>query len=122
MSRTFLMLGGLAGTLAVAAGAFGSHLLKTRLPAELFAVYEVAAQYHMYHALALFAAAWAAAKWPGPWTTAAGYCFLGGIVVFSGSLYLLSLTGARWLGALTPLGGLALIAGWLCLVAAAWKS
>jgi len=121
VSRIFFVLGGLLGTLAIAAGAFGSHLLKERLSAEFFAIFEVAARYHMYHALALLGAAWACAQWPGPWTTAAGHCFTAGTVLFSGSLYLLSLTGARWLGAITPLGGLVLIAGWLCLVAAAWK-
>lgn len=122
MSRTFVIFGGLLGTLAVAAGAFGGHLLKERLSAELFAIFEVAARYHMYHALALFGAAWASTQWPGSWTTASGYLFVVGIVFFSGSLYLLSLTGVRWLGAITPIGGLAFIAGWLCLVVAAWKS
>ena len=70
MSRIFFVLGGLLGTLAIAAGAFGSHLLKERLSAEFFAIFEVAARYHMYHALALLGAAWACAQWPGPWTTA----------------------------------------------------
>ena len=122
MSQTFFVLGGLLGALAVAAGAFGGHLLKERLSTELLAIFEVAVRYHMYHALALLGAGWAAAQWPGPWTTAAGYCFAVGIVFFSGSLYVLSLSGVRWLGAITPLGGLAFIAGWLCLVVAVWKS
>jgi uncharacterized membrane protein YgdD (TMEM256/DUF423 family) len=122
VSQTFFVLGGLLGALAVAAGAFGGHLLKERLSTELLAIFEVAVRYHMYHALALLGAGWAAIQWPGPWTTAAGYCFAVGIVFFSGSLYVLSLSGVRWLGAITPLGGLAFIAGWLCLVAAAWKS
>ena len=122
MSRTFLILGSLLGTLAVAAGAFGSHLLKARLSTEFFAIFEVAARYHMYHSLALLGTAWAADRWPGRATTAAGYCFLAGTIVFSGSLYLLCLTDARWLGAVTPVGGLALIGGWLCLIAVAWRS
>ena len=122
MTRTFFIFGGLFGTLAVAAGAFGGHLLKEQLSAELFVIFEVAARYHMYHALALLCAAWACKQWPGAWTSAAGYLFAVGIVVFSGSLYLLSLTGISWLGAVTPIGGLAFIAGWLCLTIAAWKS
>ena len=121
MSRTFLIFGGLLGSLAVAAGAFGSHILKENLSVELFAIFEVAARYHMYHALALLGTAWASTQWPGPWTTAAGYCFLIGSTLFSGSLYLLSLSDTRWLGAITPLGGVILIAGWLCLAIAAWK-
>ena len=121
MSRTFLIFGGLLGSLAVAAGAFGTHILKENLSAELFAIFEVAARYHMYHALALLGTAWASAQWPGPWTTSAGYCFLIGSTLFSGSLYLLSLSDMRWLGAITPLGGVILIAGWLCLAIAAWK-
>ncbi len=123
MTRTFFIFGGLFGTLAVAAGAFGGHLLKDQLSSELFVIFQVAARYHMYHALALLCAAWACKQWPGAWTSAAGYLFAVGIVFFSGSLYLLSLTGISWLGAVTPpIGGLAFIAGWLCLTIAAWKS
>lgn len=122
MSRTFFILGGLFGTLAVAAGAFGGHVLKELLTSDLFAIFEVAARYHMYHALALLGTGWATTQWPGGWTTAAGYCFAVGIVFFSGSLYLLSLTGTGWLGAITPIGGLAFITGWLCLTIAAWKT
>lgn len=121
MERTFLILGGISGFLGVAAGAFGSHALKQRLEPELLAIFEVGARYHIYHTLALLATAWACTRWPGPWTSAAGWCFVGGILIFSGSLYLLSLTGARGLGAITPLGGLAFMAGWLCLAGAAWK-
>jgi uncharacterized membrane protein YgdD (TMEM256/DUF423 family) len=121
MERVFLILGGISGFLAVAAGAFGGHALKERLAPEMLAIFEVGARYHMYHTLALLGTAWACTRWPGPWTSAAGWCFAGGILVFSGSLYLLSLTGTRWLGAITPLGGLSFMAGWLCLTAAAWK-
>ena len=119
MSRTFLILGGLLRTLAVATGAFGSYVLKKRLSAELFTIFEVAARHHMYHSLVLLGTAWAADRWPGRPTTAAGYHFFTRTIVFSGSLYQLSLTDARWLGSVIPMGGLALIAGWLCLVAAA---
>jgi uncharacterized membrane protein YgdD (TMEM256/DUF423 family) len=75
----------------------------------------------MYHALGLLAVAWAAARWPQPSVTVAGWCMVAGIVVFSGSLYMLSLTGLRWLGAVTPLGGLAFMVGWLALALAAWR-
>ena len=119
MSRTFLILGALLGTLAVATGVFGSYLLRKRLSAELFTIFEVDARHHMYHSLVLLGTARSADRLPGRPTTAAGYYFFTGTIVFSGSLYLLSLTDARWLGAVIPMGGLALIAGWLCLVAAA---
>ena len=106
----------------MAAGAFGAHLLKQRLDTALFEIFEVGARYHMYHALALLATAWACNRWPGPWGIAAGWCFVAGLVIFCGSLYALSLTGVRTLGAITPLGGLAFMAGWLCLSLGAWKA
>jgi uncharacterized membrane protein YgdD (TMEM256/DUF423 family) len=121
MERIFVILGGVSGLIAVAAGAFGAHSLRDRLPADLLPTFETGARYHMYHALALILAAWAASRWPGPFATAAGWLFLAGTLIFSGSLYALSLTGARWLGAITPIGGLAFIAGWLCLALAAWR-
>jgi uncharacterized membrane protein YgdD (TMEM256/DUF423 family) len=122
MDRTFFLLGALSAFVGVAAGAFGAHGLKERLSAEMLAVFETGVRYQMYHAFALIAAAWAAARWPGAWTNASGWLFVAGTLVFSGSLYVLSLTGLRWLGAITPLGGLAFLAGWLCLAAACWKS
>ncbi|OGG44237.1 MAG: hypothetical protein A3F84_09580 [Candidatus Handelsmanbacteria bacterium RIFCSPLOWO2_12_FULL_64_10] len=122
MDRLFFYLGALSAFLAVAAGAFGAHALKTRLSPDLFNTFEVGARYHMYHALALFAVAWAAARWPGPAVSASGYLFLAGTVLFSGSLYALSLTGVRWLGAVTPLGGLAFLAGWACLAWGVWRT
>lgn len=115
MTRVFGLIGALSGFLGVAAGAFGAHALRGRLGADDLAIFETAARYQMYHALALLAVAWAADRWPGPATTSAGWLFAGGTLVFSGSLYLLVLSGARWLGAVTPLGGLALLAGWLAL-------
>lgn len=118
VDRAFACLGALSGFLAVGAGAFGAHALRERLAPDLLAVFETAARYQMYHALALLGAAGAAARWPGPLPVWAGWLFAAGTVVFSGSLYALALTGARWLGAVTPLGGLALLAGWVCLALA----
>ena len=120
MSERFFIIGSLLALLAVAAGAFGGHILKPRLSADLFDVFEVAARYHMYHALGLLAVAWACGQWPGTFTAVAGWAFVAGIILFSGSLYLLSISGVRWLGAITPLGGLCFMAGWLCLVGGGW--
>jgi uncharacterized membrane protein YgdD (TMEM256/DUF423 family) len=119
MHRTFWTLGCVFGFLAVAAGAFGAHALRARLGAEMLAVWETAARYQMYHALALLAVAMAAARWPAGGWTAAGWLFTAGIAVFCGSLYLLAFTGTRWLGAVTPLGGLCFLAGWIALALAA---
>jgi uncharacterized membrane protein YgdD (TMEM256/DUF423 family) len=115
LDRAFASIGALLGFLAVAAGAFGAHALRARLTPEDLSVFETAARYQMYHALALVGAAWVVGRWPGAAATASGWLFLLGTLVFSGSLYLLVLTGARWLGAVTPIGGLALLAGWLAL-------
>jgi uncharacterized membrane protein YgdD (TMEM256/DUF423 family) len=99
----------------VALGAFAAHGLKNTIPPDMLAVFETGVRYQMYHAFALFAAAWGFAQWQSRGFVLAGWLFVAGIVVFSGSLFLLALTGARWLGAVTPLGGLAFLAGWLCL-------
>jgi len=122
MTRTFVALGAISALLAVAAGAFGAHALRTRLVPDMHTVFETGARYHMYHALALLATAWAFTRWPGGPVVAAGWLFVAGTVLFSGSLYLLALTGHRWLGAITPLGGLAFIAGWAALAWAALRS
>ena len=122
MERLFFVIGALSAFTGVAAGAFGAHALKSRLAPDMLAVFEVGVRYQMYHALALIACAWAVTRWPGPLTTASGWLFVAGMLVFSGSLYALSFTGYRGLGAVTPLGGLAFLAGWLCLAAAALKS
>lgn len=120
MDKLFYILGGILGGLAVALGAFGAHGLRARLAADLLATFETGVRYHMYHALALFAVATAISKWPGSnLPAAAGWLFVIGTLLFSGSLYLLSLTGLRWLGAVTPFGGLAFLAGWTCLAIAA---
>ena len=122
MDRLFFIAGALSAFVGVAAGAFGAHGLRSHLSEEMLAVFETGVRYQMYHAFALFAAAWASGRWPGTLATAGGWLFLAGTLIFSGSLYVLSLTGQRWLGAITPLGGLAFLAGWLCLAAACWKS
>lgn len=121
VDRTFFTLGALSAGIAVAAGAFGAHGLRARLDPDLLAVFETAARYQMYHALALLAVGWAAARWPGGSAGAAGWLFVAGTVLFSGSLYVLTLTGVRWLGAITPLGGVAFLAGWAALAWAAWR-
>ena len=121
MDRTFFIIGALLAALGVGAGAFGAHALRTRLTPELLTVFETGVRYHLIHALGLLAVAWAATRWPGQATQAAGWLFLAGIVLFSGSLYGLSLSGVRALGAITPLGGVAFIAGWLTLAWAIWQ-
>ena len=122
MDRLFATLGAVSACLAVAAGAFGAHALRSRLSADLLAAFETGARYQMYHALALLLVAWAATRWPGPPVRAAGWLFVAGTVIFSGSLYLLALTGARAFGAVTPVGGLAFLAGWLALTVGIWRS
>ena len=121
MGRIFLFLGAVFAFIGVAAGAFGAHILKDRLSADMLAVFEVGVRYQMYHALALIAVACIRNKSPSAVVTTGGWCFALGTILFSGSLYLLSLTGMKWFGAITPLGGLAFLAGWACLAWAAWK-
>jgi uncharacterized membrane protein YgdD (TMEM256/DUF423 family) len=122
MERVFLGLGAVSALIAVAAGAFGAHALRERLPPDLLAVFETAARYQMYHALGLVAVGWAVGRWPGGAAVAAGWLFVAGTLVFCGSLYLLTLTGQRWLGAITPLGGLAFMLGWAALAWTALRS
>lgn len=122
MERFFAVAGAVAAMTGVILGAFGAHGLRGRLtPADL-EIFETGVRYHMYHALGLFAVAWAVTRWPSGATTLAGWSLIVGIVIFSGSLYLLVLTGQRWLGAITPLGGVALIVGWGALAWAALRS
>ncbi len=115
MDRVFFLSGILFAFISVAAGAFGAHGLKGRLTPDMLAVFEVAVRYQMSHALALLAVAWAVTRWPGALTNASGMLFIAGILIFSGSLYVLSMTGVKWLGAITPIGGAAFLAGWICL-------
>ncbi|MCB9418854.1 MAG: DUF423 domain-containing protein [Ardenticatenaceae bacterium] len=124
MERTFVLLGSILMFLGVAAGAFGAHGLSSYFAQypSYEGTYETAVRYQIYHALALFAAAWLAGKFPGTMTTWAGYLFLAGIILFSGSLYLLVFTRTNWLGAITPLGGVAFLSGWALLFLAAWRS
>jgi uncharacterized membrane protein YgdD (TMEM256/DUF423 family) len=118
MDRLFFGLGALSALVSVAAGAFGAHALRARLAPEYLAVFETAARYQMYHALGLLAVAWAITRWPGAFLVWAGWLFVAGTVLFSGSLYILALTETRWWGAVTPLGGAAFLVGWLCLLLA----
>ena len=122
MERLFFGVGAVSAALAVALGAFAAHGLRSRISADALATFETGARYHMYHALALLAVAWACARWPSAWASAAGWLFMAGTVLFSGSLYLLAVTGVRTLGAITPFGGLAFILGWLALAWAAWTA
>lgn len=121
MERLFFALGSVSALVAVALGAFAAHGLKSRLAPEMLAVFETGVRYQMYHALALLAAAWAYSKWPGGTAGTGGWLFVAGTLLFCGSLYGLALAGPRWLGPVTPLGGLAFLAGWACLAWAAWK-
>ncbi len=119
--RIFIALASLLGLIGVAAGAFGAHALEARLDTDMLDVWETAAKYQMYHALALIAAGWLVGQTQSGWATAAGWAFFAGTLIFSGTLYVLALSGIKWLGAITPLGGTALIVGWFCCFMAALK-
>jgi uncharacterized membrane protein YgdD (TMEM256/DUF423 family) len=122
-AKLFIFLGALAGAAGVALGAFGAHALKSRLSADMLAVWQTAVQYHFWHALALVAIGVLALHLPA--STAlkwAGGLMVAGLVLFSGSLYVLALSGTRWLGAVTPFGGVAWIGAWFLLAVAVWKS
>jgi uncharacterized membrane protein YgdD (TMEM256/DUF423 family) len=124
MERIFSLIGALVMLTGVGTGAFGAHGLASyfeRYP-DLAATYDTAVRYHLLHGLALFAVAWACTRWPGALTSWSGYLILAGILIFSGSLYLLVFTRQRWLGAITPIGGVAFMAGWLLLALAAWRN
>jgi len=120
VDKTFLLIGALGGFLAVAFGAFGAHGLRARLSPEMMAVFETGVRYHMYHALAIVAVGLMMPRLCGWLVQTAGWAFTIGIVLFSGSLYALALTGGTILGAITPLGGLAFLVGWACLIIAAF--
>lgn len=114
-AKTFFGMGAFYGFLAVSLGAFGAHALKERLTPELAAIFETAVRYQMYHALALIVTALAFTFSSNSWMHAAGWLFFSGTLIFSGSLYILALSAVRAWGAITPIGGLLLLAGWLCL-------
>jgi uncharacterized membrane protein YgdD (TMEM256/DUF423 family) len=124
MDRFFLTLGAASALVAVVAGAFGAHALRARLSPDLLEVFETAARYQMYHALALLAVGLVLSRVSvggGAWLGAAGWLFLAGTLLFSGSLYALALSGVRWLGAVTPFGGAAFILGWALLAVGVWR-
>jgi uncharacterized membrane protein YgdD (TMEM256/DUF423 family) len=122
MAKAFLVCGAVAGMLAVVLGAFGAHALRARLAPDMLAIYQTGVQYHFWHALGLLAVGLALVHAPAaPGLRWAGWLMLAGIVVFSGSLYLLAATGARWLGAVTPIGGTAWIAAWALFAYAIWR-
>lgn len=122
LPKLFVLLASLSAFLGVALGAFGAHGLKTRVSPDMLAVFETAVRYQMYHALGLFAVAWIVSQWPQANAGIAGWLFVGGTLIFSGSLYLLVFTGLRWLGAITPIGGLMFLAGWLWLAWSVWRA
>jgi uncharacterized membrane protein YgdD (TMEM256/DUF423 family) len=121
MPSFFFAAGSISALLAVALGAFGAHGLKSRLSPDMLSTFEIGVRYHMYHSLALLAVSWASSQRPQSQASLAGWFFLAGILIFSGSLYILSFTGARWLGAITPIGGAAFLIGWALLAWAAWR-
>ena len=121
MERTWFALGSALAALAVMTGAFAAHALRNRLSASDLDTFQTAARYHFFHALALLAVGYAATRWSTNLTTVSGWLFVAGIVLFSGSLYLLTISGNRALGAITPFGGAAFIAGWLLLAWAALR-
>jgi uncharacterized membrane protein YgdD (TMEM256/DUF423 family) len=119
--QTLIAVGSLGAALAVAAGAFGAHMLKAVLDPPMLAVFETAARYQMYHALGMIAVGLAGQGFGCPQVVRAGWCFAAGILLFCGSLYGVSLLGIRWLGAVTPIGGLAFILGWSLLGWSIWR-
>ena len=123
-TRSFLFaaLGALFAATSVAAGAFGAHALKTLLDPPMLAAFETAARYQMYHALGLFVVAWLCRETTNQWAAKSGWLFCAGILLFSGSLYIVALAGVKWMGALTPLGGVSFIAGWICIAWTAWRT
>jgi uncharacterized membrane protein YgdD (TMEM256/DUF423 family) len=121
MSKFFFVAGALLGGAGVAAGAFGAHALATRLAPDRLELFELAVRYQLTHALALLAAAWAVERWPAASTTVAGWLLLAGTLIFCGTIYALAFNAPRVLGAVTPVGGLALIVGWVLLATSALR-
>jgi uncharacterized membrane protein YgdD (TMEM256/DUF423 family) len=123
MDRFFVITGSIVMLIAVGAGAFGAHGLSSYFESypDLEGTYDTAVRYQVIHGIALFLAAWVAVRFSPTFASWAGYLFILGILLFSGSLYLLVFTRTSWLGAITPLGGVAFLAGWLLLALAAWR-
>jgi uncharacterized membrane protein YgdD (TMEM256/DUF423 family) len=124
IDRVFLSLGAVSAFIAVAAGAFGAHALRDRMSADMLGTWQTAAAYQMYHALALLAVGIVLGRFSAdasPWLTAAGWLFAAGTLLFSGSLYALALSGTTWLGAITPLGGVAFLLGWAAVAIGVWR-
>ena len=117
-----MVLGALSGAAAVALGAFGAHYIKDLLSPSRFDIFQTAAQYLLVHAIVLYFTGYLSSKYPGRLLTFAGFSFLLGMIAFSGSLFLLSVTGIRILGAIAPIGGSGFILGWLLLALVAWKN
>jgi uncharacterized membrane protein YgdD (TMEM256/DUF423 family) len=122
-TQLFLTIAALFGGLAVAGGAFASHALRDKLSDRALEIFEVGIRYQMYHALALLLVALLLSRAEAGQLplTIAGFAFIAGVLIFSGSLYALSFSGIKWLGAITPLGGVAFLIGWGCLAIAAWS-
>jgi uncharacterized membrane protein YgdD (TMEM256/DUF423 family) len=120
-AQRFLALGSILAGLGVAAGAFGAHALKDILDPPMLQVFETATRYVMYHAFGLCIVSWAIDRYPEQRLEKSGWLFLIGILLFSGSLYVVSLAGIRWMGAVTPIGGLAFMIGWLLLAWGVWR-
>lgn len=120
-ARWLVCIGCISAGFGVAAGAFGAHMLKDSLDQPMLAVYETAARYQMYHAFGMVLSGFAARIWRDAGAVKAGWMFLAGTLLFSGSLYGLSLSGVRWLGAVTPVGGMLFIVGWTVLAWRAWR-
>lgn len=124
VDRAFITIGAISAFVSVAAGAFGAHALRERLSEAALGTFQTGAQYQMYHALATLAVGVLLARFSidgSTWLTAAGWLFIAGTILFSGSLYLLAVTDVRWLGAITPLGGVAFLLGWLALAVGIWR-
>jgi uncharacterized membrane protein YgdD (TMEM256/DUF423 family) len=118
----WVRLGAVLMFVGVGLGAFGAHALRGRLTAEMLQVFETGVRYHFYHALGLFVVGWLAETHPSQWITGAGVAFAVGVFVFSGSLYILAISGVKWWGAITPLGGLAFLVGWLLLAVGSFRA
>jgi len=121
MGKSFIAIGACLGFLSVASGAFGAHILRSRMTPDNLVTFEIAARYQMYHALAIILVGLLSTRASTPLLNSSGWLFFYGSLVFSGSLYLLSWTGVRWLGAITPIGGILLLCGWACLFIASFR-